>query len=156
MRAASVSSFGVAETYAGKAKNAAVNVKIAYNSGNTAKDSVLPNTSLPLLISLIPFATSDACLVAEKKPTIPKAKPAVRTARAAFRDRDVLAERLPNIRKNPANPYRPCVDGRAQRIIDLPKMSGFFFSAPMVALPPMVTPYVLPIQDRANMNARPV
>ena len=156
MEATSLSPVGVAKPYAGNAKNAAANVKIAYNSGNTAKIKVLPNTSLPLLISLIPLATSVACFVAEKKPTIPKARPAVRTARAAFKDSEVLAERLPNIRKNPANPYRPCVEGRAQRIIDLPKMSGFFLRAPIVALPPMVTPYVLPIQDRANINARPV
>ena len=142
--------------YAGRAKNAAAKVRIAYNSGNTANIKVLPNISLPLLISFIPLATRLACFIAEKKPTIPKAKPAVSTAREAFKDKDVLAERLPNIRKNPANPYRPCVEGRAQRIIDLPKISGFFLRAPMVALPPIVTPYVLPIQDRANINARPV
>ena len=59
------------------------------------------------------------------------------------------------MRKKPANPYSPCVEGNAHKIIDFPKMVGFFFRAAIVAFPPIVTPTLLPIQDMASMIAIP-
>ena len=53
-------------------KKVAAKAIIAYNSGNTAKISVLPKTSLPLPISTIPLATIEACCLAEIRQTKPR------------------------------------------------------------------------------------
>lgn len=47
------------------ARKAAAKARMAYSSGNTARIIVFTNTSCPFDISLIPFATSLACLTAE-------------------------------------------------------------------------------------------
>ena len=80
---------------------------------------------------------------------------AAKMASAAFIERVSIPLRLLSIRKKPAKPYKPCVEGRAHSIMEEPKISGFFFREAIVALPPMVTPIALPIQDTVNMTAIP-
>jgi hypothetical protein len=44
----------------------------------------------------------------------------------------------------------------AHNIMDEPKTSGFFFNAAIVALPPIVTPIELPMQEIASIKAMPI